>query len=197
MSLFNSKSGIGAYTDGISEKIAMLRHQLEQGELKYMDVERAALGFGLTLAEFGDGADYSVATDYAYWNVSGKRTDPAAIYVEYDFDILDESGRENRAGTVHFVDINPQLVGMEVFEALNNGDELTSHGFVQACRLVGLKINDTVLRSIACRVHSFRTVDGRVIFRVYKPKIKMSQAVWNLGEQLVKAVGSSGKDIAA
>jgi hypothetical protein len=197
MSLFNSKSRIGAYTNGISEEIAMLRHRLEQGELKYTDVERAAFGFGLTLAEFGDGADYSVATDYAYWNATGNRSDPAAIYVEFDFDILDKSSRGAWAGTVHFIDINPQLVGMEVFETLDNGEELTSHGFVQACRLVGLKISDTVLRSIACRVHSFRTVDGRVIFRVYKPKIKMSEAVWRLGEQLVKAVRSSDNDIAA
>lgn len=197
MSLFNSTSGIGAYTDGINEQIVTLRSKHEKDELKYSDVASAARVFGLTLAEYGDGADYSEAESYAYWNATGNRHDPAAILIEYDFDILDKNNRPTQAGTVHFIEIIPQRVGIEVFETLNSGGELTPHGFVQACRLVGLKVNNAVLRSIACRVHSFRIVDrSKASFRIYKPKIRMSQAVWNLGKELVEVV-SSDIDIAA
>lgn len=66
----------------------------------YQDAVKLATRRGLRLAEYGDGADYSTAEAYAYWNKSGNRIDAPEIYIEYDFDLPD-----NRAGTVHFADV--------------------------------------------------------------------------------------------
>jgi hypothetical protein len=73
------------------------------GKLVYADVKQEAKRLGLTLAEYGDGADYSDADAYCYWNESGNRRDEQTLYVEYNFDDLDKNGRAVCAGTVRFV----------------------------------------------------------------------------------------------
>mgnify|MGYP000930042607 CR=1 FL=1 len=68
----------------------------------YQEAAVLAKKLKLTLAEYGDGADYSTAEAYCYWNKSGNRRDRPEIYIEYDFDGMDKNGRRTRAGTVHF-----------------------------------------------------------------------------------------------
>jgi hypothetical protein len=186
--LLNTQSGICSYTDGINEKINTLESHRKQGKLKYNDVANAAFEFGLILAEYGDGADYSTAEAYCYWNASGNRRDPAAVHIEYDFDEPDNRNALSRAGTVHFIDINRRLVATDIFDALVSGGDLTPHGFIQACRLVGLKVNDAARRSIASRIHSFRFVNSSPGFSIYQPKRPLSKAVWGLAERLAEAV---------
>lgn len=70
--------------------------------LTYQDAKYIAELAGLTLAEYGDGADYSASESYCYWNKTGNRKDEPEIYIEYDFDLSDDFGRKTRAGTVHF-----------------------------------------------------------------------------------------------
>jgi hypothetical protein len=94
-------------TGKISKDIMIIKSKYDNKELQYKDV--ADLSYNslkLKLAEFGDGSDYSTAEGYAYWNKSGNRRDPAGIYIEYDFDGEDADGRKVIAGTVHFLDIN-------------------------------------------------------------------------------------------
>jgi hypothetical protein len=69
---------------------------------EYHDAKYIAELAGLTLAEYGDGSDYSTAESYCYWNKTGNRQDEPEVYIEYDFDLPDDFGRKTRAGTVHF-----------------------------------------------------------------------------------------------
>lgn len=73
----------------------------------YQEAARLAKERKLILAEYGDGADYSLAEAYCYWNKSGNRYDEPEIYIEYDFDGLNRDGKAVLAGTVHFVDVKP------------------------------------------------------------------------------------------
>jgi hypothetical protein len=47
----------------------------------YQEAATLANQRNLTLAEYGDGADYSDAEAYCYWNKSGNRHDPYEIYI--------------------------------------------------------------------------------------------------------------------
>ena len=74
----------------------------------YQEAAKIAKQRGLILAEYGDGADYSDAEAYCYWNRTGNRNHPHEIYIEYDFDKIDENtGRKTLAGTEKFSEIHP------------------------------------------------------------------------------------------
>ena len=58
---------------------------------KLKNAEKKAQALGLQLAEYGQ--IYGTSKFYAYWNKSGNRHDPAAVYCEYCFD---ENGRAKK-----------------------------------------------------------------------------------------------------
>lgn len=94
----------------LNERLDSLKIPLADKALMYKDVEKVADELGLTLAEYGDGADYSEAEAYCYWNKSGNRNDPWGIYIEYDFDLENEEGRKVYAGTIRFKEINDEEI---------------------------------------------------------------------------------------
>ena len=82
----------------MEDDLRLLKEFCEDGTLYYRHVHELVARFGLTLAEYGDGADYSNAAAYAYWNLTGNRHDMPLVRIEYDWDA------NGNAAVVKFLD---------------------------------------------------------------------------------------------
>ncbi len=181
-------------TNIMHEALNILEMLHQKGELKFSDVKNTALELGFQLVEYGDclcPEAHNNAESYAFWNVSGNRNDASAITVYYDFDVEDEKGIKNRAGTVREIYIDRKTAGADLFDRLLNGKELNASESMQAAKLSGLTISTDVYNSIRNRICAIRLLDGidgkQLSIRHYGQR-KLSRKVWNLFEEMKRRV---------